>query len=134
MIVLDASAALELVLASANGKAVSRRIGEPHESLHAPHLLLVEAAQALRRLVRNGAIREARAWEALRDLADLDAEYYEHEPLLDRIWQLRDNLTAYDASYVALAEALDAPLLTFDEKLANAPGHRAAIEVVRVEG
>ena len=130
MIVLDASAALELVLASSGGAAVARRIDDAEESLHAPHLLLVEATQALRRLVRIGAIGEVRAAEALDDLADLDAEYYEHEPLLGRIWQLRDNLTAYDASYVALAEALGAPLLTFDEKLANAPGNHATIEVL----
>jgi predicted nucleic acid-binding protein len=130
VIVLDASAALELVLVSANGEVVTRRIADAEESLHAPHLLLVEATQALRRLVRTGTISEVRASEALDDLANLDSEYYEHEPLLGRIWQLRDNLTAYDASYVALAEALDAPLLTFDEKLANAPGNHATIELL----
>ncbi|MEO6629963.1 MAG: type II toxin-antitoxin system VapC family toxin [Aquihabitans sp.] len=130
MIVLDASAVIELVLSSANGQAVARRIDG--ESLHAPQLLLVEAVQVLRRLTQAGLIAAGRAAEAVADLQALDVEHYDHTSLLDRVWGLRHNLTAYDAVYVALAEALDAPLLTFDERLANAPGNEATIELPTV--
>ena len=67
---------------------------------------------------------------ALDDLCALDLERYPHEPMLDRIWQLRENVTAYDAAYIALAEALGAPLLTFDAQLAGAPGHTAQVELL----
>lgn len=127
MIVLDASAAMELVLASAGGRAVARRIGG--ETVHAPELLLIECTQVLRRLTRDGVVPGDRAEQALDDLLDLDLAYHPHDALVRRIWQLRENLTAYDAAYVALAEALAAPLLTYDLRLAEAPGHHATIEV-----
>jgi predicted nucleic acid-binding protein len=90
----------------------------------------VEVTQALRRLVRTGDVSAERAAEAIVDLADLDL--YRHPPLglLPRAWKLRENVTAYDAMYVALAEALDAPIVTCDMRLANAPGHRARIEAI----
>ncbi len=127
MIVLDASAAIELVLRSEAGQAVERRIVD--ESLHAPQLLLIESAQVLRRFAKGGVLTADRAGEAMRDLQDLDVDLYGHEPLMGRIWALRHNLTSYDAAYVALAEAFEAPLVTFDDRLASSPGHRAIIEV-----
>lgn len=130
MIVLDASAVLELVLGTSSGSVVAGRIADLTESLHAPHLLSVEVAQVLRRYVHAGVLEPLTAGAALGDLADLDVARYDHEPLLPRMWELRENLTAYDAAYVALAEVLDAPLLTLDERLLRAPGHRAVIEVV----
>lgn len=99
------------------------------ERLHAPHLLDIEIAQALRRLVQRQEITARRAEQALADYAQLLIERHVHQPLLERIWQLRDALTAYDGAYVALAEALDAPLLTCDAKLARSHGHRATIEL-----
>lgn len=131
MIVLDASALVELVLDTEAGRRVAARIDRIDESLHAPHLLTVEVAQVLRRLAATGELTETRSAEALQDATDLDVEHYEHELLIARAWDLRDNLTMYDAVYVALAELLDAPLVTFDERLASAPGHRARIDIPR---
>lgn len=130
MIVLDASAAVELVLRLPLGEAVAARLADADESVHAPHLLGVEVAQVVRRYVLRGEVRPARGSEALGDLADLDVVRHPHEPLLPAMWRLRANLTAYDAAYVALAEALDAPLLTLDARLAAAPGHHATIELI----
>jgi len=130
MIVLDASAVLELLLNTTIGQSVARRIAPPHLSLHAPHLLDLEVAQVLRRYVRAGHLSSVRALQALRDLLQLDLARYPHEPLLSRVWALRQNLTAYDAAYVALAEALRAPLLTLDARLAAAPGVKARVEIV----
>ena len=86
--------------------------------------------QGLRRLVRTGEVSADRAAEAIEDLADLDLHRHPHLDLLTRAWKLRENVTAYDAMYVALAEALDAPIVTCDTPLAKAPGHRAHIEVI----
>jgi len=121
MIVLDASAAVDLLLGTERGRQIAVRIADPAISLHAPHLIDVEAVQALRRYVQRGDLDRSTARTALEDLRSLDIERHEHEPLLDRVWALRDNLTAYDAVYIALAEALDAILLTCDRKLAQAP-------------
>ncbi len=131
MIVVDASAALELLLRTEVGEPLAERLLGPDEpSLHAPHLLDLEVAQVLRRFVVRGALAETRAAEALRDLADLPIERYSHELLLPRVWALRLNLTAYDAAYIALAEVLGATLLTRDRRLARAPGHLARVEVL----
>jgi predicted nucleic acid-binding protein len=127
VIVLDASAAVEMLLATEWGERVLDRVGDPAETIHVPHLLAVEVAQVLRRLVTAGDVSAPRAAAALEDLADLDADRYAHEPFLARMHALRANLTAYDAAYVALAEVLDAPLVSFDRRLAAAPGHRATI-------
>ena len=128
--VLDASAALELLLNTPAGVRIAGRIADPRETLHAPHLLDVEVAQVLRRQEATGTLRPERGRTALQDLGDLDLQRYPHDVLLPRIWQLRRNVTAYDAAYLALAEALDAPLLTCDARLGRAPGHRARVEVV----
>lgn len=130
MIVLDASAVIELLLNTELGAVVSARITPLDESLHAPHVLSIEVTQVMRRYVRAGAVRHDVARAGLDDLADLDIARYDHEPLLDRVWELRENLTAYDAAYVALAEVLGAPLLTLDSRLAAAPGHSATIDLV----
>lgn len=128
MIVLDASAVLELILNTERGAAVRRRIASPGVSLHSPHLVDLEIAQVLRRLTRSAAIDESRAAQALLSLVGLDVSRHRHDDLLPRIWALRDNLTAYDACYVALAEALEAPLVTFDERIARCPGLATEIE------
>lgn len=131
MIVLDASAVVELLLGTELGRTIAVRIADPALGLHAPHLVDVEAAQALRHYVDEGELDRAAAGAALEDLRSLDMERHAHEPLLDRVWALRENLTAYDAVYVALAEALDAVLLTCDARLARAPGVGKRAELFR---
>jgi predicted nucleic acid-binding protein len=101
------------------------------EVLHAPHLIDVEVAQVLRRLELAKVLEEARAKQALEDLGDLRLVRHPHADLLDRVWSLRRNLTAYDALYLALSEALDAPLVTTDQRLATAPGHEARVILAR---
>jgi predicted nucleic acid-binding protein len=131
LIVLDASAALELVLGTPAGKTVADRIGATDETLHAPHLIDLEVTQVLRRYEAAHVLSPSRALESLKDFADLDLTRYPHEIFLQRIWELRRNATAYDGAYLALAEALGAPLVTADQRLASTPGHRARVEVVR---
>lgn len=130
MIVLDASAAVEWLLRTPTGSRVAHRILAREEEMHAPHLLKLEVAQVLRRADIVRLMEPSRAQELLEDLLNLRLVQYDHEPLLRRVWELRHNLTAYDASYVALAEELGAPLLTCDAKIATAPGHRAHVELV----
>lgn len=130
MIVVDASALLEFLLQTSLGARVEARLFGEEDELHAPHLLDVEIAQGLRRLVRTGEVSSGRAEEAIADLTDLDLHRHAHLDLLDRAWKLRDNISAYDAMYVALAEAIAAPIITCDSPLAKAPGHRARIEVI----
>ena len=130
MIVLDASAAIEWLLQTSTGKRVEQQIFSQSESLHAPHLLDVEIIQVLRRLVRERVISAVRADQAITDLLDLRINRYPHFVLLPRIWQLRHNLSAYDAAYVALAEELDAILLTSDSRLASASAHSAQIHAL----
>jgi predicted nucleic acid-binding protein len=100
-------------------------------AVHVPHLADVEVTQALRRYLRDRVLDADAAESALVDLRLLDLERHAHEPLLDRVWALRDNLSACDAVYVALAEALDEPLLTCDGRLARAPGISARLDPVR---
>ena len=130
MIVIDASAMLETLLRWPVATTLEKRLFEPNQTIHAPHLLDVEVAQVVRRFAANGEIDAERGRAALADLADFPVRRYPHDFLLPRVWDLRNNFTAYDAMYVALAEALDAPLLTRDKRLAAAPGHHARIEVV----
>jgi predicted nucleic acid-binding protein len=130
VIVLDASAAVEWLLHTGAGVEVAHRVLSSGESLHSPHLLDVEVAQVLRRAVLARAISAERARQALEDLAQLRLQRYPHFPFLPRVWELHGNLTAYDALYVALAESLDASLLTRDRKIASAPGHHARVNVI----
>ncbi len=130
MIVVDASAVLEVLLRTPAATAVEKRLFDPSQTLHAPHLLDVEVAQVVRRYAASGEIDDERGRAVLADLADLPLRRYPHDFLLPRVWDLRNNLTAYDAVYVALAEALGAPLLTRDKRLAAAPGHHARVELV----
>ncbi|MBL8144143.1 MAG: type II toxin-antitoxin system VapC family toxin [Acidobacteria bacterium] len=130
MIVVDASALLELLLQTPLGTRVEARLLRDDEEFHAPHLIDVEVTQALRRLVRAGEVSAHRAAEAIEDLVDLDLHRHAHLDFLTRAWKLRENVTAYDAMYVALAEALGATVITCDTPLAKAPGHRARIEVI----
>jgi predicted nucleic acid-binding protein len=131
LIVIDASAAIELLLRTELGQRVELRALNPDERLYAPQLLDLEIAQVLRRLTHLKEITAARAREALDDYSALLVERAAHRELLRRVWELRDAMTAYDGAYVALAEALDAPLLTCDGKLARSHGHRAAIELLQ---
>lgn len=130
MIVADASALLEFLLQTPLGGRVEPYFFDDAPDLHAPHLVDVEVTQALRRLVRAGEVTAARAQDALADLVDLDLERHAHVDLLPRAWTLRDNLTAYDAMYVVLADALDATLVTCDGPLARAPVHRARVILI----
>ena len=130
MIVVDASALLEFLLQTPLGTRVEARLFRDRDEFHSPHLADVEVTQGLRRLVRAGEVSADRAAETIADLGDFDLHRHPHLDLLARAWNLRQNITAYDAMYVALAEALDAPIVTCDAPLAKAPGHRAHIEVI----
>jgi len=130
LIVVDSSAVLEVLLRSQTGLEIEKRIFSPQETLYAPHLLDLEVAQVLRRYCASGEMDAERGREAVRDLADIPINRYPHDVFLPRIWELRPNMTAYDAAYVALAETLPAPLLTRDTRLASAPGHAAIIELI----
>lgn len=128
MLVVDSSAILSALIARPPmSELVDRLTGE--SDLHAPHLIDIEILHALRRLVAGSSLSEDRATDALRDFGELTIVRYPHQPLAARIWALRNNLTAYDAAYVVLAEALGASLLTCDSRLAGAPGHSARIEL-----
>jgi predicted nucleic acid-binding protein len=130
MIVVDASVLAEVLLRTSAAEQVGERLFDRRRTLYAPHLIDVEVAQVVRRFAAIGKIAPARGSAALSDLADFPLHRYPHYVLLRRIWELRRNLTAYDAAYVALAEALDAPLLTRDRRLARAAGHRALVQLV----
>jgi len=121
---------LEFLLQTPLGARVEARLFRDGEEFHSPHLMDVEVTQGLRRLVRSGEVSATRAVEDIEDLSDLDLHRHAHLNLLTRAWQLRENVTAYDAMYVALAEALDASMITCDSPLARAPGHRARIEAI----
>jgi predicted nucleic acid-binding protein len=131
LIVVDASALLEVLLRTESAAVVEARLFTG-ETLHAPHLLDLEVAQVLRRYERAGELPAGRGGEALEDLASIRIERYPHHLFLSRVWALRSNATAYDACYLALAEALDAPLVTRDRRLAAVPGHGARVEVLGV--
>ena len=129
MIVIDASALIELLMLTPAGLEIAERVFGSGSSVHAPELIDIEVAQVVRRYERLGDLSSERAEAALEDLTDFRLRRYPHLPLLPRIWELRHNLTAYDAAYVALAEGLDAVVLTRDRRLRSAP-HDARVEVV----
>jgi predicted nucleic acid-binding protein len=130
VIVLDASAAVEVVLNLPRAAPELRtRLARRGETVHVPHVFDLEVMAAIRRHMLRGALSGRRARRALRGLDDLRATRYSHVPLRPRIWELRENVTPYDAAYVALAEALRAPLVTVDAALASAAGARAEVEL-----
>jgi predicted nucleic acid-binding protein len=130
VIVVDAWALFEFLLQTPPGTRVEARLFRDQDEFHAPHLADVEVTQGLRRLVRTGEVSPGRAADVMADLADFDLHRRPHLDRLTRAWKLRQNVTAYDAMYIALGEALDAPMVTCDTALAKAPGHRAHIEVI----
>jgi predicted nucleic acid-binding protein len=130
VIVVDASALIEALLRPEAAESLARRLYAPRQTLHAPHLVDAEVAQVVRRYTMSGAIDHERGRAALKDLADFPIHRHPHALLLSRVWDLRNNLSAYDGIYVALAEALDAPLLTRDQRLAAAAGHFVQVERV----
>lgn len=133
MIVIDASALTELLLQTDLGARVEGRIARDADNLHSPHLVDVEVLSALRRLVQTGEVAAARAADAIEDLALFRIVRYGHLDLAARAWELRQNVTAYDAMYLALAESLAATVITCDQRLAAAPRLRARIEVIRLD-
>jgi predicted nucleic acid-binding protein len=130
MIIVDASALLETLLRTPEAKSVERWLFDPQQTLHAPHLIDIEVAQVIRRYAAKGEIDNQHGKAVLTYFADFPLHRHPHDFLLPRVWELRSNLTAYDAVYVALAEALDAPLLTRDQRLATAARRHARVELV----
>jgi predicted nucleic acid-binding protein len=130
LIVLDASAVVAVLVGQGQvAELIREKIGIPDQSLHVPHVMDLEVLHALRRQILLGTLSRERSSEALDDLKNITFVRYPHAAFVDRIWSLKGNLTAYDAAYIALAEALDAPLVTMDARLARAPGIRAVVEV-----
>jgi len=129
LVVPDASVIVDYLLGTRPAaEQIARRLAAERE-LHAPHVLDLEVTQVLRRLAFRGPGEHSDAEAALSELTLLRLTRYPHGLLLDRIWELRDNLTAYDGAYVALTEMLGATLLTSDAGLAGAPGVRCKIEL-----
>jgi predicted nucleic acid-binding protein len=114
------------------GRVVGRKLRNHEFDAHVPHLAIIEAVSVLRGLVRASKLTASRAEGALQDLVQLPVVRHPHEPLLERIWQLRTDLTAYDAAYIALAESLGATLLTCDARLGRAAIAGVTVEVVDV--
>jgi len=132
MIVLDASAAVEFLLRTPAAPAVDLWLFAAGQTIHAPHLIDIEVAHVIRRYVAKGDIGAALGHAALSDMTDLPIRRHAHDFLLNRIWELRNSISAYDAAYVALAETLNATLITRDARLARTRGHSAQIEFVSV--
>ncbi|HEV7806626.1 MAG TPA: type II toxin-antitoxin system VapC family toxin [Solirubrobacteraceae bacterium] len=130
MAVLDASVLVEYLVGLERRQAVRTHILADAGALWAPHLVDAEVGHVLRRAVDRGYVTPAAAGEALVDLARFPLRRAAHVGLLERAWQLRDNVSFYDALYVALAERLDEPLLTLDARLATAPGVSAEVLVI----
>jgi predicted nucleic acid-binding protein len=130
VIVVDASALVEVLLQTPPARDIEDRLFAVGQALHAPHLIDIEVAHAIRRYAIGGQVDGERGRTALAVLAALPLNRHPHGFLLPRIWDLRNNLAAYDAVYVALAEALGVPLITRDGRLAGAAGHQARIELI----
>ena len=129
MIVLDASAAVDSLLGMGAAREIDGRISRPGETMHVPHLFDMDVLASLRRRLLKRELTLARSVEALEDYLDLELTRYPHLPLAERIWDLRSSVSAFDAAYLALAEALDAPLITTDPRLSMAHGHKARVEL-----
>jgi predicted nucleic acid-binding protein len=130
VIVIDASALLEVLLRTRRASGIETWLFGTRQSLHSPHLLDVEVAQVIRRFAMAREIEGERARAALDDLMGFPVWRHPHDFLLPRIWALRDNFSAYDAVYVALAEVLEATLLTHDRRLAVAARQHVSVELV----
>jgi predicted nucleic acid-binding protein len=130
LIVIDASVVVDVLVDPEGSSRLFPRLFGPNASLHAPQLLDLEVLQVFRRLERRRTLSPTRAEAGVQALVDLPVTRYPHLALSSRIWELRGGLTAYDAAYVALAEALGAPLLTRDAALASVRGHHARVEVI----
>lgn len=130
MIILDASLAIDVALATSDGRRLQQRLRADGRPLGAPELIDLEILQVMRRSVRRGEVDAEQAAEALGIFEALPLERFPHRIVSRRIWSLRDNLTTYDAAYIALAELLDAPLWTRDSKMQGVPGARAQVEIV----
>jgi predicted nucleic acid-binding protein len=134
MPVIDASVVVTVLADAEHAPWAEAQLstGGPHRSLWVPHLIDAEVGQALRRRVAAGRLGEDRAGAALRDFAQMPLRRIDHVGLIDRAWQLRHNLSFYDGLYVALAEVLDAPLVTLDRRLATAVDDASRVPVLTV--
>lgn len=132
MIVLDASAAVSVLLnRDASAPRIRERMEGAGDGPHVPHLFEIEVTHVLRRYALSGVLSPERALLALGRLSTMRITRYPHTALLSRVWELREAVTAYNAAYIALAETLEAPLVTRDERLSKAPGIRATVELYR---
>lgn len=130
MPVIDATVIAEYLVDAEKAEVARRRVIADRAALWAPHLVDAEVGHVLRRGVRKGMITAEAGESALEDLIVLPVRRVRHRELLPRAWELRDNVSFYDAMYVSLAEILNQPLITFDARLAKASGIRAEIEVL----
>jgi predicted nucleic acid-binding protein len=130
VIVVDASALLEVLLRTPRSQMIESRLFGASEPLHAPHLIDLEVAQVIRRFTLAREIGTGRAQAAVADLLNLPINRHAHDLLLPRVWALRDNFSAYDGAYVALAETLGATLVTHDRRLATVARRHVSVEVV----
>ncbi|CAN5717562.1 type II toxin-antitoxin system VapC family toxin [soil metagenome] len=130
MIVIDASALVELLLRTPAAGSVESRLFDNHEDLHAPQLIDVEVVQVFRKYALAGELDADRGRTLLADLMDFPMLRHSHDTLLPRVWELRHNLSAYDATYLALAEALDAALLTDDSRLITAARRHSWVNIL----
>jgi predicted nucleic acid-binding protein len=130
VIVADASAVLEILLNTLKAAIFRDRLFGREESICAPYLIDIEVAQVLRRYCARTDITAERGQEAIDDFRSFPITRYPHEIFLRRIWELRNSLTAYDAVYISLAEALHVPLITSDSRLAGSHGHEAVVEIL----
>ncbi len=128
--VVDASTLVDLFIGSPAAGAIFQRLFRERTTLHAPHAIDVEVANAIRKLWRRGLIVDQDVEEIADIYPRIRIERHANGPILHRIWRLRYNITPYDAAYIALAEWLDLPLITRDRRLANSSGHSARIEYI----
>ena len=131
MIVVDASVLVSALADDGSDGETARKRLEADGDLHVPHLIDLEVVSVLRKRLLARHLDDRRAQLAMRDLHDLPAVRYPHLPFVNRIWQLRPNLTSYDAAYVALAEELDCALVTADERVGRAARVRCPVEVLK---